>query len=439
MKKKFCLGALMLAILNCSFGQNNIITLQFKADNNGQDGAISLVLDANSSGGIADFSKRIEITFKDNPCTNYIVSKNETNDNSFTLSPKDGNNKYFVNVSDLNKTEISLTAKCDNSGPFKFAIKNQKGNPIGNSAYDFFYKNFPNFKDINKRYNRKENAAYFFFDENGKLIGPAPVNVDADDFIIVYMAVPKQDVGLHTIVVEGDYNPSDLSIRPSDNIASGFTFSKAAPGNELTYITQTFGPFTSDKAQIKIDNDSPVDVRINKLYNVAVGASFISTNLEKPSFDVFPIPGTTDNTIRTVNTGRRTLATFNIIFYWKATVDWVTGKLAGKTNVTRGRDILKEASFFERLNPTFGVSINNDWKENFFFGGNFEFARGGSISAGWHYGKVQELVDKDFVLGQTVFQGTKDDIKLTDTWKWDFFFGITLDTRIFNTLFKRGQ
>ena len=127
-----------------------------------------------------------------------------------------------------------------------------------------------------------------------------------------------------------------------------------------------------------------------------------------------------------------------MIYYWKPTIDWVSGKLKGKSNITRGRDILKEATFWERLNPTFGVAINSEWRENFFFGGNFEFARGGSISAGWHYGKVQKLADSNFKPGIDVYTGTKEDIKLTDSWQTGFFFGITLDTRIFNKILSRN-
>ena len=127
------------------------------------------------------------------------------------------------------------------------------------------------------------------------------------------------------------------------------------------------------------------------------------------------------------------MVTFNVIWYWKNTFKYIrTG-----SDLTRGRDIMKEPDFLTRINPTFGVSLDGKLTENFFIGGTFEFARGGSIIAGWHYGKVRQMADSDFVLGEDLFTGTEDEIRLTDKWKWGYFFGITLDTRIFNKVFSR--
>lgn len=285
-------------------------------------------------------------------------------------------------------------------------------------------------------YDRNKNEAYFYFDENGVLLKPAPVNVDADDQIIIII-LAKKDIE-YSVGIKGEYKATDLNIRETQILK--FTPETISKNSDYKRLESEFGPYTSDKITIciKQDTNTPTetDVRINKLYNVAFGASFICTDLEKPSFDVFPLAGN-NNTINKTNRGSRTLATFNVIYYWKPTVDWVLGNLKNNSNITRGRDVLKEATFWERLNPTFGVAINSEWRENLFFGGNFEFARGGSFTFGWHYGRVQELADKNFILGTTIYNGTKEDIKLSDTWKWGYFFGITLDTRLFNMLISK--
>ena len=313
-----------------------------------------------------------------------------------------------------------------------------KGTSITNSAYDYYSKA----TKLNN-YDRNNDEAKFYFDENGNLITAAPVNIDSDDYISVYLAAPLSELGKYTIEIVGDYNPSDLLIRQTEAISdNNQVFSGSI---SYGHIVRKFGPFT-DTATINLyysQNNTKkllnsITAKINPLVHVAIGASFISTDLSKPSFDVFPISGTSDNTINQVNSGNRTLATFNVIFYWKPTIDWLGKKLKGKSHITRGRDILKEGQFWERLNPIFGVSLNDEWRENFFFGASFEFSRGGSLVAGWHYGKIQELVDKDFILGETVFTGTQEDIKLTDVWKTGFFFGITLDTRIFNRVLSRN-
>jgi hypothetical protein len=132
------------------------------------------------------------------------------------------------------------------------------------------------------------------------------------------------------------------------------------------------------------------------------------------------------------------LVTFNYIWYWYPTISRIGKKNEEGTHITKGRDVLKEPLFLERVNPMFGVSIDSQWNKNFFIGGNFEFARGGSISVGGHYGQVQTLVDKTFVLGTTPFTGTKDDIKLENKMQWGTFVGVTLDTRIFNRFMSRN-
>lgn len=435
MRMKIILALVFCGTIKFANGQDNTVTIDVESSTFKVTSALP---------SVADFSKPITIKFVGSTLpTNYKVTKIDA---SITDPVVRADTKiYDFSVSDKKTKQIKVHIHGDGITPdLDVPINNTfVESTTGNLGYNYFYNKFPAFKEINKRYDRNGNIAYFFFNEKGMLLGPAPVNIDADDYLIIYMAVPKSQSSSFSIQVDGDYNPSDLLIRPNEPIAAGAAQGTGLTETDYTYITQTFGPFTSDKATIRFFNGESeltnhLDVRINKLYNVAIGASFISTNLEKPSFDLFPITGTANNTINTINNGSRTLATFNVIYYWKPTIDWVTGKLKGKSNITRGRDVLKEATFWERLNPTFGVSINSEWRDNFFFGGNFEFARGGSISAGWHYGKVQKLADSDFKLGTDVYTGTKEEIKLTDTWETGFFFGITLDTRIFNKILSRN-
>lgn len=396
----------------------------------------------------ADFTNPVKIVCDGSP-SGFLVEK-RSNNISDPSSQSDGS--FDINVNKQNAKSFKVILKAAGAQPFPLEIKNSSdGGGIQNlrvntKAVAFFQKNIQQYSNF-YRYDRKANRAYFFFDQNGLLIGPAPVNIDADDYIEIYVAVPESELASYSIEMVGDYSPSDLSIRPHDAITEGVAHGTGEADEKYTYVHQIFGPFTSDRATIKIygkddDGDDAIlkqmDTKINKLYNVGIGASFVSTALANPDFDVFPISGTTDNTIRKVNDGKRTMATFNIIYYWKPTVEWITGKLKGSSHITRGRDILKEATFWERLNPTFGVALSNKWDENFFLGGNFEFARGGSISAGWHYGKVQSLVDNKFKLDQDVFTGTKDDIKLTNSWRWSTFIGVTVDTRIFNALFSHN-
>lgn len=331
------------------------------------------------------------------------------------------------------------------------------------TASDYLLNNFSpskySFHDLksllitNRRYYPSTDEAFIILDENGRLIGNVPVNLDQDDKVYIYLVVDTQDIDKYELeVIGGEYSPVDLQIRSYEPInKETFTTEHSKLPAYWTVIRFERGPYTSDNVIFNIkrtdkneqnENETKVlstyTVKINKLYHVAIGASFVTTNLAKPDFDVFPLTDST-NTINTLNGGSRTMFTFNVIWYWQNTFKYFWKG----SDLTRGRDILKEPNWATRLNPTFGVTIDNTFKENFFIGGTYEFARGGSLCFGGHYGKVKGLATKapdgkDFILGESIYKGTADNIKLTDQWKWGLFLGVTLDTRIFNKLLARN-
>jgi len=124
------------------------------------------------------------------------------------------------------------------------------------------------------------------------------------------------------------------------------------------------------------------------------------------------------------------------MWYWTVLQQQKAGSV-----ITKGRDILKDEPTWSlnRVFPTIGVSLDNKLSENFFAGIVCEFGRGGSIILGIHYGRVQELSDKAFILNKTVFTGTNEDIRINNVFIPRFFIGVNVDTRIFNALFTRGQ
>jgi len=300
-----------------------------------------------------------------------------------------------------------------------------------------------NFHDLrallqsNRRYDSRRDEAYLILDDRGRLIGNMPVNLDQDDRVFIYIVVNEIESDLYDVeVVGGEYAPVDLQIRSYDLPSNIMETQSKIPGS-WKVIRFERGPYTSDMVTFNIkkgiDDDvevlSTYSLRINKLYHVAIGVSFISTELPYPDYDVFPLTDST-NTIRKINDSHRTMVTVNVIWYW-----WSTLKYFFPSNpLTRGRDIMKEPKFYERINPTFGVSLDKEYDENFFFGVNIEFARGGSVTFGTHYGKFKKLAYEEFVLGESVFRGSKENIILTDRWHSKPFIGITLDTRILSKI-----
>jgi len=388
-----------------------------------------------------DFKKTITIEFKGAITPDEF--KLQTN-NAISLSTPSKTAITFI-VKDVASEDINVTLEGKINGkviiPLPIRINNTNIPKI--TAYEYFSRTITSPKVDGERYDRKGDRAYFFFDESGFLIPPAPVNIDADDEIIVFMAVPKGKASNYRIQADGEYKSTYVQIYNSDPIDEGIA---QGEGGESGYeiITEKFGPFTSDvtisffRGDVELPNKQQIS--INKLYNGAFGASMIVTGLAKPSFDILPISGTTNNTINKIDNGMRPMLTFNYIVYWKPIFKYFSSKSSNpdKSHITRGRDILKEADgLIERINPIIGLSINRDWKENYFFGLAFEFARGANVCAGVHLGKIQKLADDKFILGESIYTGTKDDIKLTNVWDHDFFVGVTLDTKIFNGLYKR--
>lgn len=312
-------------------------------------------------------------------------------------------------------------------------------------------KNDPSLRvRFNDPYDVKNDKVYLFFFRD-KLISKKPVNIDEDDeFIPIIIALSSEIDYYNLNIIEGEYSPLDLAFRPFDPIDVTEAIARAQEEgveepNLVIHQLPSVGPFTTERFRFTINRFDPetrevqtsetYSFKINNLYHIGVGVSLIRTSLTNPEFVVAPLPDNSGSTIIVTDDSPRTMITFNVIWYWT-----VFQNPAGST-ITKGRDVLKdeEAYTIRRVFPTVGVSLNEDISQNFFGGFVYEFARGGSIIAGGHYGRQQVLADRKFVLGETVFSGTNNDIILSDKYRLKFFIGVNVDTRVVNALFGRGR
>jgi|GEM_PF-4784783 len=311
----------------------------------------------------------------------------------------------------------------------------------------------PQFENSAYNSGEGENRIHLFFDRYGYLLNDVPPNANWETSFTIHIFDDTKLLGNYQVeVTEGDYSPSDLSIRPSPAITSqgtGTTHSTGSKDDKIEYGWRAFphGPVTTEFFKFKIvyffahskegqtkttKYESPVHaVRVNKLYHVGLGVSLVNTWLTTPEYRVTPLE-TGGNTITALNDGSRVVFTFNAIWYWSVLQD------QSFSIKTRGRDIYRDdpAFTFKRVFPTLGISLDQNFRENIFLGFAYEFARGGSIVSGVHYGATQQLTEH-FEFGQTYFAGTE--ILITKKWEPAFFIGINVDTRIFNALFGRGQ
>ncbi len=287
---------------------------------------------------------------------------------------------------------------------------------------------------------RQGNRVYLFFYPDGKQIDNFPIPVDQNTVFMIVIVALKADADRYSIqILEGEYAPSYLSLLPPAKEA-GF---KMAKDDALECIMFERGPFTTerfrfniafeDTTEIKVEVLQTHSIRINKLYHAGFGVSFVSSKLQNPIYDVAPLDDT-NNTIIALNDGSRGMVTINAIWYWPVLNIPDAYKVS---RLIQGRDILASPAFYrvwELTFPTFGVSLNKEWRSNFFFGLAYEFMRGAHLTFGAHYGEVTRLADEDFMVGRDIFDGTKSDIKTNQVWETDWYVGLTIDTHIFKAI-----
>jgi hypothetical protein len=89
----------------------------------------------------------------------------------------------------------------------------------------------------------------------------------------------------------------------------------------------------------------------------------------------------------------------------------------------------------ERFGIVVGTQLDKTQFQNFLGGLQFDFARGGSVSFGAHYGRRTTIQGyKDFNFGTDVFVGDLAS-RIKQEWNLGFFFGVNVDVKIFNYLF----
>lgn len=94
---------------------------------------------------------------------------------------------------------------------------------------------------------------------------------------------------------------------------------------------------------------------------------------------------------------------------------------------------------YERIYPTVGIGLNEDFLDNIFVGGKWEFIRGGSLFVGYHWGKVNVLnVDESFEFEKTYITKASFDLKTDTKFKGDLSIGLNLDIRIITNLFTNS-
>jgi len=180
-------------------------------------------------------------------------------------------------------------------------------------------------------------------------------------------------------------------------------------------------------------------IPMSKVYHGTFEIGLINSTLSNPSYELVESPTNSDEkVVKKGSDSNRGYVTAMATFYTSPIIilEKIFGKDVPKYKLT-GRNFLDDHKIYERIYPSVGISLNDKSFENLFVGLTWEFARGGSIWGGYHYGKINTFEKSDeFVFGETVINESEFKLKTDTDWEASFAFGVNLDIKLVTNLFK---
>lgn len=357
---------------------------------------------------------------------------------------------------DENLLSIKFTVtKSDNDGDDNQGNKSFSQTEIMKAAYDYIAFKY----DPQKYFSEKKgiylekNTVRIFIDQNGNLIYTGIPTTAKETYLYqVTLLIAENSKGSYNynFSYEGKYQPEfNILNTKEEKVDAQSTGQPEKPGIQITEINYPIiGPFT-DNFTIKLDrcdiitdgkdkgdckagtNKSLLNSKIDvaKLYHVSIAIGLVKTTLRNPT-NIEKVPlienGTvspTDSTLIADDPGTRGLITVMATYY------------------PSGRSFLFPPSggVFDpsRWGVVVGAQLSDKIDENFFLGGSWDFARGGSLTLGIHCGRRNYIAGDDysnFNYGKDVFVG---DLNVKKEWGLGFFFGVIIDARVAGELFKK--
>jgi hypothetical protein len=183
-------------------------------------------------------------------------------------------------------------------------------------------------------------------------------------------------------------------------------------------------------------------IKMAPIYHATIDIGLINTELQSPTYSlVDAVDGSANKVVKTTDKSPKGVVTVMATFYTSPIVlleSLFNKKFRDNTPKYKltGRSFFDDHAFFERIYPTLGVSVSSTSFENLFFGLNWELARGLSVFAGGHWGKVNTFTMPGFVEGVTPVTKAQYDFYTNNKWDVAWAYGAKLDIKIITNLFK---
>lgn len=388
--------------------------------------------------GVSDFYAR-EFTITKSDGTKFIFSINKSSNNV----PGSGNTPISPTNSTQTKNILPATSIYQEIGK-KYGISS----PVTNRGLEVYAGG-----DFTGN-----SYSHIFLDQYGNtVLSTIPQGIANRKYVVhVFYLVEKEaisDVRYSVVKTKGSFN-SSLVFFNDNQIPTGLTESG---GVDNTIRTKTYvwkeDVFLIDGASNDIEfevyrNDAKGQVfnanktklathtiKMTKVYHGSFEVGLLNSDLENPTFQLLPL-NATDSTVKKSDGGNRGVVTAMATLYSSPIV--VIRKLFGGRVLDHqlfGRSYFDDHKIYERIYPTIGVKLGDNAFENLFYGFNWEFARGGNIFVGWHYGKVNTFEQDDFEFGVDSMNETEFNLSTNSSWETEFAIGFNLDVRIIGNLF----
>ncbi|WPR77711.1 hypothetical protein [Algoriphagus sp. NG3] len=281
----------------------------------------------------------------------------------------------------------------------------------------------------------KDNIVHIFIDEGGSLIETGVPTTATEKYSYRLHLLTNSET-LETTKFKysfrGEYKPTfniqNDTLNELDK--SEEDESEEVKPKIVEYSYAIIGPFTDDfnitvtKIKEGEEDMTILDKKINvaKTFHVSISTGLFMTTLTNPSNIKTSTNSDGQVTLIADDQNTRGIVSLNAVFYPK------------------GRSFLFPPSggLFspDRFGILIGTKIDENQFENFIGGIQFDFARGGSVAIGAHFGRRNAIAGyDDFDFGNEVFKGDISN-DLIKEWDVGFIFGVNLDLRIFGQLFK---
>lgn len=219
-----------------------------------------------------------------------------------------------------------------------------------------------------------------------------------------------------------------------------FLLSTSTTNIQFEVIRTALKNETNVKQEFETQTLKTYTIKMSKVYHGSFDVGLINSTLENPTFELVTSPTNPSEKVVKKNEGsNRGVVTAMATFYTSPVI--MLEKLFGRRDIPdymlSGRNFLEDHKIYERIYPAIGVGFTDKTLENLFFGFNWEFARGGAVFGGWHYGKVNVYNAPDnFEFEKIPVTTDEFDLRKNNVWKTNFAIGLNLDIMIIRNLFR---